>query len=230
MIINSYFVRARLFPTLLTALPILGLVNYLFLHQFYYDLKNIFDVLPILSNLGLSTAVIFLSVQVNRLSSKELFQKYFFKEELEMPTTNHLLWHDNFFDNSTKESIRSKILSKFSIALLSNEEEQKNEKLARKRIVTAVSQIRILLKNNELLLQHNIEYGFFRNLLGGCTVAVLISLILIVLGSTYNIRGIFISGIAFFIIYSIPILISKYLVNKFGTYYSKILYEQFLGA
>lgn len=108
MAINTYYLKARLFPTILTAIPLLLLVNY-FLSTYYYEsFEKILSVLPILSSLGLSTAFLFLSVQINRIISKEIFQRIYFKEEIKMPTTNHLLWNDAFFDMSIKVKIREK--------------------------------------------------------------------------------------------------------------------------
>lgn len=43
---------------------------------------------------------------------------------------------------------------------MDEESETLNELTCRKQVVTAVSQIRNSLRENKLLLQHNIEYGF----------------------------------------------------------------------
>lgn len=161
MSIPNYYLRARLFPTILTAIPLLVFVNVI-ISGFYYDkLTLIFSILPILTNLGLSTALIFLMVQLNRFIAKEIFEKFYFQDELKMPTTNHLLWSDNFFDQTIKEKIHTKILSKFEIQIQNVNEEKSDELKSRKQIVTAVSQIRNTLRENKLLIQHNIEYGFF---------------------------------------------------------------------
>lgn len=228
MTANPYFIRARLFPTVLTAAPLLILVNKIISSFFYENLKSILDILPILTNLGLSAALIFLSVQINRLIAKETFQRIYFKQEISMPTTNHLLWSDTFFDNSVKGKIRSKIIDKFGITLMTATEEVANEAKSRKQIVTAVSQIRNVLRDNKLLFQHNIEYGFFRNLIGGCVIAILCSIVLFLLGILNNEPATKLTGLVLFCIYIIPILFSKFLIKRFGNYYSKILYEQFL--
>ena len=84
------------------------------------------------------------------------------------------------------------------------------------------------LVNGKSLLQHNIEYGFFRNLIGGSFLAFIASLIIVAFAqfnediSTRNLGSILCC------IYFLPILISKLIINKYGKYYAKILYEQFL--
>jgi hypothetical protein len=112
--------------------------------------------------------------------------------------------------------------------LLSSIEELAEEPRARKLIATTVSQIRNVLRDNTLLLQHNIEYGFFRNLIGGSFLAFVISLIILFSSQftddipTRNL------GLILTIIYFLPIILSKVIIDRYGKYYAKILYEQFL--
>src|SRR5690606_34652102 len=146
----------------------------------YHDrLESIYTALPTITDVIFSGAIIFLLVQINRFLSKELFQKLFFKDEINMPTTNFLLKSNNELEKSIKLKIEDKIKTKFDITLLSSIEESAEETRARKLIAITVSQIRNVLRDNSLLLQHNIEYGFFRNLIGGSFLAFVISLIIL---------------------------------------------------
>ncbi|MGW8122171.1 hypothetical protein ACV07N_05880 [Roseivirga echinicomitans] len=160
--------------------------------------------------------------------SKEIFQKLYFKDEINMPTTDILLKSNNELEPSIKQKIEEKIKNRFDIKLMPEIEESADEKSARKLIATTVSQIRNVLRDNSLLLQHNIEYGFFRNLIGGSFLAFIISLIIII--STHYAGDITTRNLGFIlaIIYLLPILLSKVIINKYGKYYAKILYEQFL--
>lgn len=229
MTISTYYIKGRLFPTILTIIPLLILANTVVTMLYYDTLKHILNVLPLITHLALSAALLFLMVQIIRMISKEVFQRFYFEDEIRMPTTNHLLWSDTFFDSSIKEKIRAKIQHKFGIVLMSETEESTEEAKSRKQIVIAVSQIRNCLQENKLLLQHNIEYGFFRNFLGGCLIAVFFSAIILIWGIVKHESNIKLTGIILMIIYFIPILFSKPIVNRFGNYYSKILYEQFLS-
>jgi len=228
MIINSYYLKARLFPTVLTSIPAIILYNK-FVATIYHDkLENIYTALPTVTDIILSSAIVFLHVQINRFISKEIFQRHYFRDEINMPTTNLLLKSNSELEPSIKQKIENKIKSKFGIVLLTSTEESADEQRARKLIATSVSQIRNVLRENTLLLQHNIEYGFFRNFIGGSFLALLQSLI-IVFFSLFN--GDIITtnfGLILTIIYFIPILLSKLIINIYGKYYSKILYEQFL--
>lgn len=226
---DVYFYRARLFPALITSIPMLVFCNKIIAVKYKDALKNVFDVLPMITHLGLSAAVIFLCVQINRLLAKEIFQRFYFKEEAYMPTTNYLLWKNDFYDETIKTKIRDKIQDRFGIMLLPSVEEQQNENRARRLIATAVSQIRIALKGNKMLFQHNIEYGFWRNLIGGCVLAIIFSVMTFFYGRNNTISGLKVLGIMLLIIYLIPVLLSKLIIKNYGRYYAKILCEQFLS-
>lgn len=225
---NSYYLKARLFPTVLTSIPAIIIYNK-FVAVLYHDrLENIYTALPTITDAIFSGAIIFLLVQINRFLSKELFQKLYFKDEINMPTTNLLLKSNNELEKSIKQKIEDKIKTRFEIILLSSIEESAEEPRARKLIATTVSQIRNVLRDNSLLLQHNIEYGFFRNLIGGSFLAFLISIAILISSHcsgdipTKNL------GLILTIIYFLPIILSKFIIDKYGKYYAKVLYEQFL--
>lgn len=226
---DSYFYRARLFPALLTSIPLLIFANKVIAIKYAGAFKNVIDILPLLTHFGFSAAIIFLLVQVNRLVAKEIFQRWFFKEDLYMPTTNNLLWSSSHFSPHIKDKIHSKVNSKFQIILASRTEEQQDELNARKLIVAAVSQIKNLLRGNEMLFRHNIEYGFWRNLVGGSLIAVVFSVIILANGYFGELGDQTTLGIIGLTVYLIPVVFSKLIVRSYGEYYAKVLYDQFLS-
>ena len=225
---NQYFIRARLFPTILTAIPLVIFINYVLNKELYPSLNQIYSILPTLTGFGISAAIIFLSIQINRIVSKELFQKIYFEDEIEMPTTKFVLWSNDKLDRNTKIKIRKKINERFKIKLKSESEENINLMESKRQIVFAVSQIRNYLRGNILLFQHNVEYGFIRNLIGGSFIASIISVIILVYSLISEDPTLRITSIILLFIYLIPIVLSKFILHKFGNYYAKTLYEQFL--
>lgn len=108
------------------------------------------------------------------------------------------------------------------------DQENMDELKSRNQIKIAVSQIRNSLRTNKLLFQHNIEYGFFRNLLGGSLFAVICSIIIIVFAILQREIALQNTGIILVFIYVVQVILSKVIIKKLGYYYSKTLYEQFL--
>ena len=181
-------------------------------------MANVYAIIPVIAHLGLSAAIIFLCVQVNRLIAKEIFQRWYSREELFMPSTTHLLWSDSYYIGDIKTKIRNKIEQKFGVSLLSLQEEQQNQDRARNLIAASVAQIRVTLTGNPMLLQHNIEYGFWRNLIGGCVLAILFSVCIFIFGVTYSIHDLKTIGGLCFVAYLIPVLFSRLIIRRFGRY------------
>jgi hypothetical protein len=192
-------------------------------------LRNIYDVLPIISHFGLSIGIIYVCVHINRLIAKEVVQRYYFKDELHMPTTENLLWKNSYYEKETKIKIRKKIQQKYGLALLNEQEEKAEELRARRLIMTAVGQIRKSLEGNPLLFQHNWEYGLWRNLIGGSILAILFSIALIVFGSFNHNISLRATGTICLVLYFLPVIFSKIIMDRFGNYYSRICYQQFLS-
>jgi hypothetical protein len=195
---------------------------------YHGKLENVIAVLPAITTIVLSSAIIFLLTQINRFISKEIYQRIYFNEEINMPTTNLLLKSNSEFEISIKQKIEDKIKTKFELRLLSETEELSDVIRARKLIVTAVSQIKNSLRENSLLLQHNIEYGFSRNLIGGSTIALVICIFMLILSYNSNdLSMIYLSWILS-IMYFLPIAFSKIILDRLSKNYAKILFEQFL--
>ncbi|MEX2411995.1 MAG: hypothetical protein WD607_11640 [Candidatus Paceibacterota bacterium] len=227
---SEYFIKARLFPTILTSIPILCLYYFAIgkdLESFITFLSEI----KWIGNVTISAAIVFAFVQINRFTSKELFQRFYFKDEIEMPTTKYLLIDNSFFASHIKDKIRLKIASDFEIQLLDEHAEKDNPIEAKKVIVSAVSRIRNSTRNNKMILQHNIEYGFVRNLIGGSLIAVIISSInLFVFSKLIQTPLAFKISLATLVLYIFPILLSKFVITKYGHYYAKTLFEQYLNS
>ena len=213
----------------MTAFPAIVFYNNFIAPLYNDNLANVYSTLPFLTNATFSAAIVFLLTQLNRFCAKELFQRVYFQDELNMPTTNHLLWKDSFFDDAIKRKVRTKIKDKYDITLLSPQEEQAEEPRARRLVSTAVSQIRITLKDNAMLFQHNVEYGFFRNLVGGSALATVFSLLILIFAYIKAYNQLKLIAVLLLIVYLVPIFLSKFFIKRYGDYFSKILYEQFLS-
>ena len=227
-VVNKYTLQARYFPAVLTVFPFWLLLN-LIRKYFTTTLDGIFLFIPYLVQTGLSGAVFYFQMQLNRFISKEIFQNRIFNDENNFPTTLWLLWSDSTIDSTTKQMIHTKIKSLFDIMLLTPEAEGNDKDHAKNIIIVAVSQIRNSLRKNDQQVQHNREYGFWRNLAGGSLVAVCISIIIGIIEYFIGNNSSIAISLIMFLFYSLLLCFCPYLIKKHGQYYAKSLFEQFLS-
>lgn len=224
---NEYYFKARLIPTILTMVPLVVIYVYVLSPILDNILKPIWYLLPLLAGVSLNTAVMFLLVLLNRFVSKKVFQNLIYQDELYMPTTNYLMPDDRSLDKVTRNRYYDIILRDFNIDLKRNLRTLKDEKEKRIMITKVVALIRKMLIGNHMLLQHNIEYGFWRNLLGGCVLAAIESIVLFVFAAINTNHAMIATSVILFCVYLLPILFSKTLVKAHGQNYAKILFEQY---
>lgn len=183
------------------------------------------------SNLSISVICLYFSSEIGRLISKNVFQRIYFKDEAYMPTTNYLMFSDQTYSYQHKVRIRDKVLSDFKIKLPDSGEEEEDEHDARRRIVETMAQIRGKLDGNKFLLQHNIEYGAMRNVIGGSVLGIFLSVFNIIFFSILvsSALAVYIST-ATLVIYLLLVLFSKIIIDFYGNNYAKILFREYLGS
>ena len=101
--------------------------------------------------------------------------------------------------------------------------------LARRRIVEIVAQIRQKVRDGYLLLQHNIEYGFARNLIGGAPLGISVSIVcaFYFYGDS---RAITLFSVALAFLWGLLLLLSKTIIGRFGVLYAKRLIQEYIGG
>lgn len=226
--LNKYNRTARIYPAIICSIPIFVL-NYFLLDFYTAPFFASLEAVKWVSGITLSVALTYLLAQAGRFIGKELFEKEYFKDELCMPTTEFLLHSDNTYSPEHKEKIHRKILTDFDIQIYSFEKENRDVLSARRVIVESVSMIRGKVKNGQLLLQHNIEYGFVRNLVGGSLMALYISIINFYIFRIFLQNQIaFYISIATIILYLFFVVVGKHLIKKYGIRYAKVLIQEYL--
>ena len=225
---DQYYLYARIFPALLTAIPLI------LFHHFYINndlsgfLHTVWSVHWI-AEITMPLVFILFLVFVSRSISKMIIENKRYGGETKMPTTNFLLFENDFYSNEYKSKIQKRISDDFGIKLLSRNEESGNMPEARKRIVEAVSHIRERVKGGRLLLQHNMEYGFFRNLVGGSCLAFICSIF-----CTFFFYFFYPSPVAFSlsligtVIYGSILLLHGKILDWFGGMYAKRLFQEYM--
>ena len=121
-----------------------------------------------------------------------------------------------------------KINADFKLVLKNEEEQLENEIEARKEIANAVQLIRNVTRDDKILLQYNIQFGFLRNFMGGMVVAFVISFLLLLISACLREPSILHLIIC---IVDIAILISSFTILKYrAKAYARQLYVAYLTA
>ncbi len=221
---NKYTLYARIIPTLICSIPAL-LFQYFFLDQEIANFIGFLGNLEFIGDITLSIAIIYGLSQVNRLIAKIFFEQ----EEAYMPTTNFLLFSNSEYTKDHKQKIYKKIQKDFDIQLPSEKEQNKNELKSRKQIAEAMSLVRRKVGSGKLLLQHNIEYGFWRNFIGSTLFAIFFSITDFYLAFSQSKNSIFNLSIVLLFVYLVPLIFHKNIIRKVGYLYAKVLIQEYLG-
>ena len=224
---KNYYVYARLFPTVLTSIPMIVFYATVIHPIIEQNLAVVWEYLPMLTDVSINAAFIFLLVMVNRYLSKIIFQKRYFEDELKMPTTEWLLPSSTIIDRSTRTRLYALIQKDLNIDLQKDLKSLPNENDKRKHIAQIVGVIRDGLRDNAMLLQHNIEYGFFRNLIGGSVLAVIFSAGIIAIAIYSCDKGLVCTGSVMLVLYLLPIVFSKKIIDAHGKNYASVFYKAY---
>lgn len=228
---NLYFLFARLTPALICSVPFFVLYFFFLNPLLGPFLTSLFALKP-LGDISVSAAFIVLLTMTGRSVSKDVFERVLFRSDMtRMPGVDFLLHFGTEYTPNFKAKIHEKINSDFGIQILTANAELKDEMAARKVIAEAVSLVRHKIKDGRLLLQHNMEYGFFRNLIGCSVIAVVISLINVWVFSVVAPDSLALPvSIVTTIAYAIPILLSGILMKTHGKRYARILFQEYYSS
>lgn len=223
-IFSEYGRKARLFPAVLCVAPFL--ITKRFLIDPLLGISFATDLFAVLSlDVSAATVFIYLLTQLNRLVSKVLFEN-----KSEFPTTLMLLPSSIELSLEYREKIRNKVINDFNLYLPSLEDELKDKDGAKTRIQEVVHLIINKVGKGTLLLQHNTEYGFVRNLLGGSVVALISSIMNVaIFGDFFKNSTAYGISLALSILYLIPIVFHKQILKHYSKEYARILFREYLG-
>ena len=218
MKINLYNLRARVYPLLLSLIPILiiGIV-------YSISFKNYYQTL---SSFGIMTFLYFIFSQLGRDKGK-LIEKEMWKKWNGAPTTQLFRYANEYLDKITKKKYhkilkdKTKTGNKISIDY-EKRNPQKADEIYQSWTKYLISKTRDI-KTYNLLFQENTNYGFRRNLYGlkKFSILILIILIFIVLGYSY-----FMFGIENFL--SQEVLISMIIISLFLIFWIFIVKQKWI--
>lgn len=214
-----------MFPALLCVLPFLVLKHYFIDPYFGISLSNILASIAI-EDVPLTIVLIYLLTQINRFISKLLFE-----DKSEISTTQMLLpSSSDLMSAELRQKINEKVSIDFNLSLPTAADENANLDNAKTRIKEITHLIINKVGNGTLLLQHNIEYGFVRNLIGGSVIAAAFSLVSVMIFSfLLQNSTAFVISIIFLFVYLIPVIFSRVVLGYYSKDYAQILFREYLG-
>jgi hypothetical protein len=228
---DTYTLKGRIVPAFFSIIIPIMIFNHFYASEEFSKFVGEVMGAKLASNLTISTICLIFLSQFGRVLGKNVFEKIFFREEKFMPTTNFLLFSDDTYSEQHKLKIREKIAIDFKSTLPTKEEEAKNINQSRMIIVELMALVRSKLKGNEFLLQHNIEYGAMRNVIGGSILGCLLSIGNIIFFEYIMVNDLAVNiSIATLIIYGLLIVLSKVLIEFYGKSYAKILFREYLSV
>lgn len=221
---EEYGRKARLFPALLCSLPFLIIKHFILDYYFGASFGDKLSTI-VFQDLSLVVVLVYLLTQINRFVSK-----YFFENKSKFPTTLMLLPSSKELSMEFRGKINNKIFSDFGISLPTEVDEKTDLKNTENRIKEIVSLIIHRVGNGTLLLQHNIEYGFMRNFIGGSVVSLTFSLgCMFIFQFLIDNHTAYILSVILTVAYLMPILFSKHILASYSNEYAKILFREYLG-
>ena len=133
--------------------------------------------------IGALVSIVVLSTFVQRLSKYLVETLYFGRNREKFPTTKYLLHSDSFGNEIGADKIRSFVKKQYDITLLSARQEKNDRFKAVRSIASAVDIIKkeVQKANDDMYNRKNRRYGQCRNMIGGMTITLSISILCCIL-------------------------------------------------
>lgn len=223
LIMDNYQLRAKIFPSILSSIPAL-IFQYFFINIEVTNFLQFLGNLNFIGNITISMIIIYFISEGNRFIAKTKFEK----EEIYMPTTEFLLFSNSEYSPEYKRKIYEKIEKDFNIKLPTETEQKDAELNSRKRLAEGMSLARKRIGPGKLLLKHNIQYGFWRNLIGGTFFAIIFSILDMYFAFIQSVKIIFILSAIFLIICFMLLIFNQYIIQKAGKFYARVLIQEYM--
>ncbi len=223
---DEYALKARLIPAALIALPYAFLANRLLLDDFPKSASLMASVACV-SFFWCAGAWVF-SMIIRGMG--KCAEDRLFANGTRFPTTEILLWSDDFLSMGMKESLHERIKSEFGISLLSKKREEANPEEARKTARDAVNLIRPVVGRGVHTQQYNIHYGACRNFASSAWFGVVGFGVLAALWFHHNAAPFVAIAGMFALLYFGVFLYRNRLMRTYGYRYAHVLLSEYLSS
>ena len=226
--IDSYSVYARFLPSITSSLPFFIIWFFLAENARLSNLGSFLLSIEFFGSVTLSVAGLYFYAQMLRITSK-YFEGIYFTKSRGFPTTYLMMYENDTFSESYKDTYRNLVKKQFSMELLSKDGEETQKSEARKRLSEATKQVILKVGDGKLVKKQNTWYGFSRNLVGGAIYAIIFCIVgLIISALTKN--GLLAIILACLIIpYGALLLFRKSILTQTAEAYAQQLIAEFIA-
>lgn len=227
---DTYTLHARFFPCIISALPLFILAFFLSEDVELKQIGQFLGSLKFYGGITLSAVGLYFYAQIIRFVSK-LFEASYFDKGRGFPTTYLMTYADQTYSKSYKDKYREFIKKDFDINLLDETGEAKDIDEAKKHLRETTKHVILKVQDGNLVLKHNIWYGFIRNLVGGAIFSLLFCAVNVVAGTAIlkNHRLVIISAVLM-IPYAFLLIFWKKLLRQNAEAYAKQLIAEYISS
>eukprot|EP01029_Cantina_marsupialis_P024137 TRINITY_DN6137_c0_g3_i1.p1 TRINITY_DN6137_c0_g3~~TRINITY_DN6137_c0_g3_i1.p1 ORF type:complete len:241 (+),score=11.81 TRINITY_DN6137_c0_g3_i1:107-829(+) len=222
-ILDEYNLKARVFPVLIAAFPII-----LFLQeQFMGEMNSLIELLKfeVLGGTSFLLILLWFISMLNREISKAM-EKYYYGEPRVFPSTYLMLYTNNVLSEEMKNTYRAKVTLLFKREAPLKELELENLEEAIKHLGEIAQLVLDSCRDDVLLFKHNIWYGFWRNLISA--ILILFPFVLAIVIYDFYRSDLPIIQLGFLIVMSVIILLHKRIWKVNAERFAKKLFSIFL--
>src|SRR5260221_4343466 len=181
--LGEYVLKARVVPGLILAFPVL-------VDAFYA--APLLSAVPIFAASGICSFALVYALGYLAGTRGGAIEAELWKQWGGPPSTRFLRYRDLTFTSDLKATIHGTLAQRLSVVLLTQEEEAREPGRADRAIFDAFRQVREHLRQHNpkgLWFQHDIEYGFSRNLFGCRLLWVIVALAGTVFAAAHGARS-----------------------------------------
>ena len=220
---DKYEIHAQYVPAVLYSASF-AVIGFYFLAQIKTDIWGTILTLGV-GGTTMTFALYQLAKHASRFLGKRL-EEWVFQDGRGFPTTRFLLDGDATYTAERKADIVARIKDKFGTDLTGHTADTTTN---RQRIHEIVGQVRKKFFKNDMVLQRNIQYGFWRNLAGGSAIAIIVSATATVLSTVTHMGVALTISLVFLGAYILTAIASFFAMKLCAKYYALALYDELMN-
>lgn len=226
---DYYTVYARMFPAIISALPLFVLWYFMVPLGELSGLMSYILSLRFLKSITLGVVFLYFFAQLIRTASK-LLEKQYFLHGKGFPTTYLMLYGDNTFSRDYKDAYRKRVGDLSEMALPTEEDEVTDLAETQKRLTEVTKFVILRVGRGQLVFKHNVWYGFFRNLVGGAFFALAFCMLNVVIGAIILENStLWVSSLVLMVCFAFILLWRRPILVQHAEAYAKQLIAEFIA-